>query len=390
MNDKAVFTLYNGRYVLMHIHDNKAMHIYAYNDLSQGEIGKIINCRIEKSTGIDASFVRYSEKESGFINRNIKCETIIPLMYKKEPVGSKRACFTDKLSINGKYAVVFDDDVFVKCSAKIPEAQKEEFINAILPLARSLNIGIIIRTQAFIEDDGIAYAKEEIIKIHDLLKKIKEKSSHIPVYSVLYNPLPEFVKDIMYLCNIGIGEIVTDDETIAKALENTYEDISGPVNMTDRVRLRFYDDPLLPLCNLYGFNAKISETLSRKVYLKSGAYITIDKTEALTAVDVNSASIKPKGTGRDNFRKINIEAAAETVRQMVLRNLSGIIVIDFINMKSDNDYDELRSVLCSLIKTDRINCRFVDFTGTGLCELVRKRSGRCLSEIFCDNYHQEV
>ena len=384
MTNGAVFTTYNGHYVLMHIINDKAMHIYAYGSLEGGNIGRIINCRVEKGTGIDASFVRYSAKESGFINRDLKNGSRVALMYKKDPTAGKRACFTDKISITGKYAVVIDDDPFVKCSSKAVNSKKNEYIDHFNETAHRLHTGLIIRTQAFNEDDGMAKADEEISRIHALINAVKEKSAHTPDYTVLYCPLPDFINDIRYLIDQGIEEIVTDDESIMSVLKKTYEDAGGPVNVTDRVGLRFYDDKLLSVTALYAFGAKISEALSRKVYLKSGGYITIDTTEALTAVDVNTASLKPSGSASDNFRKINTEAADEIARQIVLRNLSGIIIIDFINMKSDMDYADLKSRLELLFKKDRISCRFVDFTKLGLCEVTRKREGVRLSEIFYD------
>ncbi len=158
--------------------------------------------------------------------------------------------------------------------------------------------------------------------------------------------------------------------------------MNGPVNITDRVGLRWYEDDLLPLCKLYSFNAKISEVLSKKVYLKSGAYITFDRTEALWAVDVNSSSNSYGRAKEDTFLRINIEAADEIARQLVLRNLSGVIVVDFINMKNKGDYDVLKEKLKERLSFDPKDTRFVDFTALGLCEITRKRSGRSLHEIL--------
>ena len=170
----------------------------------------------------------------------------------------------------------------------------------------------------------------------------------------------------------------TGTPEIRDAIAKGYEYISGPVNITDRVGLRFYDDKLLSLCNLYSFNAKISEALSRKVYLKSGAYITIDRTEALTAIDVNSAGCNSTHKKEETFYDINLEAAVEIARQLRLRNISGMIVVDFINMADEKHYDELAQCMKSALSEDLVHARFIDFTGLKLAEIIRSRSGKTL------------
>ncbi len=385
MNDnKAVFAKFAGKPVLMHICNGKAEHIFAYESLDKLDIGTIINCRAENHAGgIDATFVRYAKDRTGFINKNIKGQTVLPLMYKKEAWGDKNALFTDKLTLDGSYAVIIEGECFVKVSSKIDDANKDRYIERFVNAAKKNKIGIIIRTKTDEETGGIDKAAEEIDLMLKILSDIRSKAMHTPAYTVLYRPLPEFIKDLLYLCDKQIEEIITDDPDIRAALECSYECVlNGPVNITDRVGLRWYEDDLLQLCNLYSFNAKISEVLSGKVYLKSGAYITFDRTEALWAVDVNSSSNSYGRAKEDTFLRINIEAADEIARQLVLRNLSGVIVVDFINMKNKGDYDVLKEKIKERLSFDPKDTRFVDFTALGLCEITRKRSGRSLHEIL--------
>ncbi|MBO4904386.1 MAG: ribonuclease E/G [Lachnospiraceae bacterium] len=379
IKNKAVFTIYENKYVLMHIAGNRAEHIYVYDDLDEMPLGTVINCRVERQTeNIGASFVRYGKNNTGFINKPIKPETVLALQYKKEPVNDKKALFTDKITIEGEYVVVTEHSDHVKVSSKIPDDKRKQIAETVSPIIKQSGMGAIVRTKAYTDENGVEKAIEEFEIIKKRLEKIHEKSPHLPDYSILYSPLPSFVSDLMYLIDQGIEEVVTDDPEIMEALENKYEAMSGPVSVTDRVSTRMYEDKLIDLCNLYSFNAKISEALSRKVYLKSGVYIMIDQTEALVTVDVNSAGCT-KGKGRnDTFLAINLEAVKEIARQIRLRNLSGMIVIDFINMDSQSDYDTLASAIEAELKADRINCRFVDFTGLKLAELVRNRSGRTL------------
>ncbi len=379
--NRAVFAVYNDRYVLMHIKDNRAEHIYAYDPDENDGIGTIINCRVENSANSGACFVRYSASGTGFVNKKLKGQTVLPLMYKKDGYSEKKASFTDELSIEGAYTIVFSDKKFVKISSKIPQDQKNNLFDVFNAVSNDKGIGIIVRTKTYTEEDGIQKALEEIDRIKSILNDIKKRSEHTPAYTVLYRPLPSFVKDLLYLCDMGIEEIVTDNSDIRKLVENTYEGINGPVNVTDRVGLRFYEDPLLALSSLYSFSSRISEALSRKVYLKSGAYITFDVTEALTAIDINTSG-STKRNDEESFKLINTEAAGEIVRQIILRNTAGIIIIDFINMKKGSDYDDLKDHMKALLKEDRCGGRFVDFTPLGLCELTRKRTGKSLSRIF--------
>ena len=376
--DIAVFTIYDEKYVLMHIKDGRAEHIYVYDSLDEMPIGSIINCRAERGVdNIDATFVQYDKNRTGFINKTIKGQTVCPLMLKKEAYDDKKALFTDKLSITGKYAVV-SDDRFVKVSKKIPKEERDAITERFTALSDEYDIGIIIRTSAYYDENGLKQAEEEIVRIKDLLDDIRKRSEHTPQYTVLYSPLPSFATDIIYLTGCGISQIVTDSEEIKSVLDSKYDTLSGPVILSDRVSLRFYEDKLLSLCNLYGFNAKISEALSKKVWLKSGAYITIEHTESLYAVDVNSASNGKKTDKEETFLSVNKEAAVEIARQLVLRNMSGMIIIDFINMSRENSYDELEKTIRDAISLDRETTRFVGFTALKLCEMTRSRGGRSL------------
>ena len=375
----AVFTEYENRYVLMHIVDGRARHIFVYETLSGLDIGTVINCRIEnRIAGIDSCFARYSTDEFAFVGKVFKNGSLVPLMYKKEAYADKKAVFTDKITIDGDYVVVTAGADYVKASSRIPEREKHELIERFSTLAADKNVGIIIRTKAHTETDGAIKATEEFEAITKLLNGIFDSSDHLSQYSVLYRPLPAFVKDILLLTGAGIEEVVCDLPEIMEILRKSYDYIIEPVNISDRVSLRLYEDKLLPLCKLYAFDAKISEALSKKVYLKSGAYITIETTEALTAIDVNSAQVDKKASREETFLNINLEATHEIARQICLRNISGMIVVDYINMDDTEDYDRLEKCIKEAIAGDFADCRFVDFTGMKLCEIVRKRSGRSL------------
>ena len=375
----AVFTKYEDRYILIAVTGGRAEQIYVYGSLDQIDIGTVVNCRAENSVpGIGSCFVRYSADDIAFVGKVYKPGTLVPLMYKKEAYRDKKACFTDRITIDGDYTVVTKGDTFVKASSKIPDDAKKKLCDLFYDKAAVHNVGVIIRTKAFTDPDGAGKATVEFDHIISLIDNIIKTSEHEVQYSVLYRPLPAYIKDILRLREEGITEVVTDRKEIMDRLEDHYDRFTGPVNLSDRVSLRFYEDDLLPLCKLYAFDAKISEALSRKVYLKSGAYITIDTTEALTAVDVNSAQSEKGGEKEETFLSINLEAADEIARQLRLRNISGMIVVDFINMSNPDSYTELEDRIRQAISVDHVNTRFIDFTGMKLCEIVRQRLGRTL------------
>ena len=134
----------------------------------------------------------------------------------------------------------------------------------------------------------------------------------------------------------------------------------------------------------YSLASLLEKTLSKRTYLKSGAYLVIEPTEAMTVIDVNSGkSIKGKNA-EEQFLKINIEAAKEIARQLRLRNISGIVMIDFINMKEESHNHELMKNLAEYVRTDPVRTTVVDMTKLGLVELTRQKGKRALHEVFSE------
>lgn len=176
--------------------------------------------------------------------------------------------------------------------------------------------------------------------------------------------------------NTSTCRIITDDEEV-------YNFLTGPEN-SDRFRyeIQKYEDNLVKLNVLYGLKDKISEALSRHVWLKSGADIFIDRTEALTVIDVNSGKKSGKEDPDQTYLSINKEAACEICRQIVLRNLSGIILIDFINMKNDESKQELTAFMSDLCKTNDHKMHIIDITKLGIMETTRQKTGPSLFELF--------
>lgn len=151
----------------------------------------------------------------------------------------------------------------------------------------------------------------------------------------------------------------------------------------DLNKLRFYDGKMLPLYKLYSLSNQLENALKKNVWLKSGGYIIIEQTEAMVVIDVNTGKFDGKKKDREqNFLKINIEAAKEIANQLILRNLSGMILIDFISMEKKESIDRLISILIEELKKDPVKADFVDITKLGIIELTRKKTKQSLAEII--------
>lgn len=172
------------------------------------------------------------------------------------------------------------------------------------------------------------------------------------------------------------SELLTDDPVVYKQLEE-YRTAHLPEK-----GLRLYEDSLLSLSKLYSLDSRIEEALEERVWLKSGGYLMIQPTEALTVIDVNSGKYEGK---KDAFLKVNLEAAEEIARQMRLRNLSGIIIVDFINMKEEKSRAEVMNCLKNNVCRDRVKTVVVDMTPLGLVEITRKKITKPLREALAES-----
>jgi ribonuclease G len=198
-------------------------------------------------------------------------------------------------------------------------------------------------------------------------------------FQLVNRSVPAYMGELKSIRMSELAEIITDDTEIYQHIkeESLDQECEG---------LRLYEDKLLPLYKLYSLETELERALSRKVWLKSGGYLVIEQTEALTVIDVNTGKFTTKKQGSEakeaGFVKTNKEAAEEIARQLKLRNLSGIIIIDFINMTQADNNSELMMYLRSLIKNDQITTTVVDITKLGLVEITRKKSGKSLSEAW--------
>lgn len=230
--------------------------------------------------------------------------------------------------------------------------------------------GFILRTNS--GEAAFADVLEEAKKLSGQYVTLKDRAAYLKPFTLMYEPLPAYVEALKNLRLSDLEEIVTDDAQIyALMKQHTSAALTG--------QIRLYEDKLLPLDKLYSLETILTQALQKKVWLKSGGYLVIEQTEALTVIDVNSGKMVKK---KEAFLKTNLEAAEELVRQISLRNLSGMILVDFINMKEKKDEEQLIAALKKHLRSDSSGTVYIDMTKLGLVELTRKKNGKTLQEVW--------
>ncbi len=292
----------------------------------------------------------------------------------KEAVKTKAPTVSSKLNLTGKYAVLTYGDTRVGASAKLAKENKLRLIEFATEYATS-EFGIIMRTNAKDAEPELLHA--ELAKLCREYQHLKEHASTRICYSCMSGAPKEYLTELKNIYQEGLTDIIIEDKTIYIEAK-TYIEKEQP---EDADKLRLYEDKLLPLHKLYGIESLLVNALKERVWLKSGAYLVIQPTEALTVIDVNTGKCISKKQDDEAYLKINLEAARESARQIRLRNLSGIILVDFINLSKEEYMDELLSVFRQELQKDPIVTSLVDVTKLQLVEVTRKKVRKPLHEI---------
>lgn len=291
----------------------------------------------------------------------------------QESSKSKPPKVTTNLNLSGKYLVLTSENKRIGISRKISE-EKREGLKKHLIFDASEDFGIIVRTNA------VSASNEEILEEYKKLKQeyrnIQKIAPYRTVFSCIKESTPEYLHMLQNVNQLWLTSILTDaPELFEKARE--YLNAAQP---EDLKKLSLYEDPGITLSSLYRLEHHLKEALQEKVWMKSGGYLVIQPTEALTVIDVNSGKSISKKQVQEHYLKINLEAAEEIARQLRLRNLSGIIIVDFIDMKSDESRELLMQALSRAVSADPVPVRVVDMTKLNLVELTRKKVRKSLAE----------
>lgn len=373
IHSQVVITGYENKICSFLIKDNQLEDLHVFDTdslLNHIYIGKVKNI----SKNIDAAFVEVSPGNMGFLSLKnndlaIKEGDEILVQVIKEGIKTKDPVLTTDLSLQGKYSVVSykkNKKGTLQFSKKLNEMTKKCLSEVFKDI--TLAYDVIIRTAAQDVNDHTTII-EEIDTLGREMEHILTFSSMRTCFSRVYESRPEYVDYLFKLQPDSYEEIVTD---VAEVFDTLKE---------NQFPVRKYEDSY-SLKKLYSLDHKIEELLGKKVYLKSGATLFIEPTEALTVIDVNTGKCVINKEKEDLILKINLEAAEEIAKQIRLRNISGIIIIDFINMEDKEHEEILIKQMKQLIKKDPVLCSYIDITKLGLMELTRKKVQRPLCELF--------
>lgn len=294
----------------------------------------------------------------------------------RDAMKGKLPALTSNLNFTGRYLVLTTGDKKFGLSSKLALEDRHRLSGWLKEEAErpDKEFGIIVRTNA------ADASKEEILKELEWLKgryhKAVVQGRNRTCFSLVLETEPFYVAAVRDAYGRDLDEIITDVPEIREMILGYLEEISPEL----KEKLRFYQDKLLPLYKLYRVETALDAIQKEKVWLNSGGFLVIQQTEAFVSIDVNSGKYTGKKKMEETFRKINLEAAAEIGRQLRLRNLSGIILIDFINMENPDHREELFHVLQKLLRKDSVKSRAIDITPLHILEMTRKKVRRPVIE----------
>ncbi len=295
----------------------------------------------------------------------------------KDPMGTKGARLSTQISIAGRHLVFLPQDDHIGVSQKIPSDQRDALRQRLQALVGVDGGGFILRTNA--EDSSDEELQEDIAYLRKTWARIKEASMRLPPASLLHQDLTLLQRVLRDLVGEATQSIRIDSqEQFAKLVDFGREFMPKAVE-----RLQLYKGER-PIFDLYSIDEEIAKALGRRVDLKSGGYLIIDQTEALTTVDVNTGGYVGARNFEDTIFKTNLEAAQAIARQLRLRNLGGIIIADFIDMSRPDHQDAVLAEFRKQLARDRVKTMAGGFSSLGLLEMTRKRTRESLAHMLCE------
>ncbi|MBD3648199.1 MAG: ribonuclease G [Pseudomonadales bacterium] len=297
----------------------------------------------------------------------------------KEPIGTKGARVTTNISLASRFLVYMPNTMHLGVSQRIDEDESRQRLRQILEELREENSdeGFIVRTAS--ENASDAEIKRDAELLRSRWRDICEESRTVKSPHLVYDDLPLHLRTMRDIINDNTRRIVVDNESIFSSLERFLNDfIPDRVDCLEQVR----GD--VPLFDVHNLEDQIETALDRNVPLKSGGYLVIDQTEAMATVDVNTGAFVGKRDLEETIYRTNLEAAAAIPRQLRLRNIGGIVILDFIDMSDD---EHKRQVLRTLEKgqqSDRVKWKISEISELGLVEMTRKRTHESLLKKMCE------
>lgn len=397
MNELVITNYRNS--IISAVYENKFMtQVSACRKKQSACVGNIYVGRIDNIVkNINAAFVNISEQLSCYLDlstvtnalfakkqseKKISIGDELIVQITKEDVKTKAPVVSTNLSLTGKYVVLVHGGSGIQISKKIQKKSlRASLKEVVMPYGRE-GLGIVIRTNAVhAENNELEWEIKQLLTEYE---QLCSNGIHKTKYTLLYQELPPYLLQLRDSREFPINKVVTNIPAVYKEFEGYLKKYPLKTSDGTAVELEFTEDAN-DLVIRYRINHFMDKALHRTVYLNSGATIVIDPTEALTVIDVNTGkAVTGKKLTEETFFAINLEAAKEIAAQIRLRNLSGIILIDFINLSDAEKEEQLKEELRNLFRTDSIQTEVVDITKLGLMEITRKKVYKTLAEQLAD------
>ncbi len=323
------------------------------------------------------------EGKPGRPNHDVKIQDIlqegqeIMVQVAKNPLGTKGARITNYITLPGRHLVYMPTINHISVSRRIEDENEKERLKQLVSEVGNEGEGYIVRTAG--QDAERSDFEADVSFLHRLWENLKKKSEGISAPHLVYEDLNLIFRSIRDLFTNDTERLVIDSKTdFNKCLEFCS---SYMPHLSNKIEL--YKDPM-PIFDHYGVELDINRALGRTIWLKSGGCIIIDQTEALVAIDVNTGKFVGHSDPEDTILKTNLEALKEVVYQLRLRNIGGIIIVDFIDMANEESKEIVSNVLKQALKSDRSRTRILKISELGLVEMTRKRVRESLVQTLCD------
>jgi ribonuclease G len=300
----------------------------------------------------------------------------------KDPIGTKGARLSSQISIAGRLLVFLPQDQHIGVSQKIPFEQREALRTRLQGLADAAAVdgktgGFILRTNG--EDASDAELSEDIAYLRKTWARIKEASTRLPPKSLLHQDLSLLQRVLRDLVSETTQTIRIDSAEQFKKLQTFGQEFMP--SAVDKLQLYKGERPIFDLFNI---DEEVGKALGRRVDLKSGGYLIVDQTEALTTVDVNTGGFVGARNFDETIFKTNLEAAGAIARQLRLRNLGGIVIADFIDMTREDHREAVLAEFRKQLSRDRVKTMVSGYSALGLVEMTRKRTRESLAHMLCE------
>ena len=376
--NRIYFDITSERKTISIVENNRLVEYYEEKNLSQSKIGNIYRARVDRVLpSLNAAFVDIGDEKNAYLSfeeipnthmilktNPIKSGDIVLVQVVKDQMGSKGAKVTMKLTLAGKYIIYSPYKSGIKMSKKLNDDDKQ-YLREIAEQSFSANDGIIFRTNA--SSAKKEYILNEYYTLKGIYDKILKEVNYLPTPKLIYQASSVIDKILRDYFKPNENFIIVNDKDFYYSIINKLDDDN---NLKENIILDLEFTSRLDTLITHD----LRQAMSNKVPLKSGGYIVIDELEALTAIDVNTGSLVTGRSYQEIVLKTNIEAAKEIAIQLRLRNIGGIIIVDFIDMNSLDDVDILKKTLEEEFKKDKNNPTLVDITKLNLYEIVREKN----------------